>query len=357
MKSVRGSSALLLTSLALLIAGRGVTANGIDSVTAFEDGRYVTIHGSGFGTKSPARPLYFWDFGNSITGTSSFSRLMYTGKIRGFVSTTVIALGSTTSLQVDLAGDTSAVGPQDGVSFDSPRMYAWIKRRYEFNIVTASGPNGFNLKSFRLWDPWIHDMFVNYQGSNGGTGHVEVEHTQNERPSIWFGKTPIPGSWVIEEFDYQSSTVGRQDGVLLYIRNGIAMWEFSARFSMRTTAYANPYNRLFFDQVSNNRVAPGTFEYIDSIYVDDSRQRVILSDEPTWRQVTSGKDAHREIQIPLSWTDSRIEIAARKGSFDSGAGKYLYVIDSNGQPVSTQGFAVPGMDVNPATLRKPVNTR
>src|ERR1700683_316468 len=117
---------------------------------------------------------------------------------------------------------------------------------------------------------------------------------------------------------------------------------------MRTSALPEQYNILFFDQVSNNQVAPGTFQYIDSIYVDDTRQRIIVSTEPNWRtQVSSGSTAEREVQIPVTWSDSQIEFIARQGSLPSFAGKYLYVIGEDGSPVSTKGFAItPGAGAN-----------
>ena len=41
---------------------------------------------------------------------------------------------------------------------------------------------------------------------------------------------------------------------------------------------------------------------------------------------------HREIQIPTSWSDSRITVTLKAGSFPSLAGHYLYVIDERGRP-------------------------
>ena len=348
---IRGHIQSAISLVCLGISGTALGA-GITAADPLSDGQQVTITGTGFGTKSNPKPLYFWDFGKSTTQTSPLSRNTYAGIIRGAVSKSLVAPGSETALQVDMGGNTNAAGPQDGVAFNSSSAYAWIKHRYEFNIVSASGANGFNLKAFRLWDPYIHDVFVNYQGSNGGTGHVEIEHTQDQKPAIWFGLTPVAKTWVIEEYDYQSSDVGSANGVLEYIRNGIAAWPSSSRFTMRDNAYPNAYSLLYFDQVSNNLIAPGTYQYIDAIYVDDSRQRVILSDESTWKVATAGRESHREIQIPVSWTDGDIQIVARQGSFSSFAGTYLYIIGADGQPVSTKGFPVAGGGTapNPPTL-------
>jgi hypothetical protein len=347
----RLSARALVTSLALSLTTGAAQAGGISSADPLSDGQQVTIQGSGFGSKSNAQPLYFWDF-NKSTSASPLSRQPSPVAIRGTLSSALVAPGSANALQVDMGSNTNAAGPQ-GVPFNSPSAYAWIKHRYEFNIVSAAAADGFNLKSFRLWDPYVHDVFVNYQGSNNGTGHVEIEHTQDMSPSVWFGLTPVAKAWVIEEYDYQSSSVGNQDGVLQYIRNGVGAWAYGTRFTMRNSAYPTAYSLLYFDQVSNNLIPSGTYQYIDSIYVDDSRQRVIVSDESTWQQTTSGPAAHREIQIPVSWSDGQITIVARQGSLDSFTGKYLYVIGPDGQAVSSRGYSV--VAGNSATPQPPTS--
>ena len=213
-----------------------------------------------------------------------------------------------------MGGTEHPAGPQNGVPFTSSSVYTWIKHVYNFNVVKASGPNGFNLKVFRLWYPWTHDIYVCYHGN--GSSLIAPENTQNG--GLWFHWMPKQGDWVVDEYDYQTGSVDAADGILNDYRNGIAAWPTSSRFLMRTSARPQPYQILFFDQVSNNEVATGTYQYIDSIYVDDSRQRVILSTEAKWStQVNFGTESDREIQIPVSWTDSQIQIMARQGSLDS----------------------------------------
>ena len=339
----RFSAARWLPALAGLLSVGAITqyaqAGGITAADVFANGQSVTIQGSGFGSKAVARPLQFFDYGNSSTRSSALSRSAYTAQTRGALSSTVVAPGSRTSLQVDLGGNEKAAGPLDGVGFHSSNVYVWIKHRYEFDVNSASGPNGFNLKVFRLWYPYTHDTYVAYQGHGGSL--VGVENTQDS--SVWFHMRPKEHAWVIDEYDYQSSGVNSADGILQYARNGILAWSPTTRFTMRTSSLPQPYQVLYFDQVSNNQIAKGTYVYIDSIYVDDTRQRVIVSDEPTWTtQVDTGKESHREVQIPTSWSDGQIQITARQGSLDTFANKYLYVIDADGNPVSNKGFPVTG---------------
>jgi hypothetical protein len=341
MKRIRAAKCLatLAGLLSLPAMMQFAQAGGITAAGVFSNGVPVTIQGSGFGSKAVARPLQFFDYGNSSTRSSTLARSAYTAQTRGTLSGLVVAPGSHTSLQVDMGHNEKAAGPLDGVGFKSSSVYVWIKHRYEFNVISASGPNGFNLKVFRLWYPYTHDTYVAYQGSGGSL--VGVENTQDS--SVWFHMRPKEGAWVVDEYDYESSGIDSTDGMLQYARNGILAWSPTTRFRMRTSSLPQPYQVLYFDQVSNNQIAKGTYIYIDSIYVDDTRQRVIVSDEPTWStQVDTGQEWHREVQIPTAWSDGQIQITVRQGSLDTFAGKYLYVIGPDGNPVSNKGFPVTG---------------
>jgi hypothetical protein len=334
---------VVTTCSALILAfkvGPGLAA-GISAAGVLANGQSVTLQGSGFGVKPNPKPLYFWDFGNSRTQSSPLGRMTYTGRIRGNLSSAVVAPGAQTALQVEEGGIALAAGPMDGVPFNSPSLYVWIKHRYDFDIDAASGPNGFNLKVFRLWYEWTHDIYVNYHGRGGSLAFAE--HTQDT--GVWFPWKPRKGAWVIEEYSYQIGGIASSDGVLQYFRNGLAAWSPDARFLMRTDALSQPYSSLYFDQVANNQIAPGTYQYIDSIYVDDTLQRVIVSDERTWNtSVQSGHESHREIQIPVKWNDSEIQLVVRQGSLDTFAHKYLYVLGADGNPISTSGYPVTGVD-------------
>src|SRR5690554_456149 len=70
------------------------------------------------------------------------------------------------------------------------------------------------------------------------------------------------------------------------------------------------------------------------VYLDTTRARVEIGDAPTWAQTR-----HREIQIPFAWSDDVIEVHLQEGSFEGLSGRYLYVIDAEGN-VNEQGFAL-----------------
>ena len=347
-RKLRGAllGALWLVAAPLASASSG----GIETSDVVSDGQEVTIRGSGFGEKPDAKPLYFWDFGHGSTASSPLSRLKYKDAIRGTLSRAVVATGSKSALQVETGGNDKPAGPENGVHFASDSLYVWIKHRYEFDVRKSSGPNGFNLKAFRLWYPFTNNLYIAYQGTGGSIIHP----VGTQESGTWFQMRPKADAWVIDEYDYKTSGIGAKDGVLQFAHDGVRAWGPDTRFVMRSEAMPQRYELLFFDQVSNNEIAKGTYQYIDSIYVDDSRQRVVLSDEPSWRDtVNNGPESHREVQIPVRWSDREIRIVVRQGSFDSLAHTYLYVIDADGQPVSTHGYAVTARDA--PTAPKGVN--
>lgn len=86
----------------------------------------------------------------------------------------------------------------------------------------------------------------------------------------------------------------------------------------------------------------------DDIYLDFTQARVELGNAPTWSGCT-----HREVQVPLEWSDSRIAVAVNRGSFSEGSQAYLYVVDSQGN-VNSSGYPVTiGGDVDEGSPPKP----
>ena len=334
--SIGALSCLLFTS---------VFAQGVSRVEgSLTPGQTLTIIGTGFGSKPQAAPLYYWDFSSS-TSTSPLSRRAYTGKIRGALSNTVTASGSANALRSDVGGITEAVGPTDGIPFSSDRLYVWLKRYYGFNIATDRGPSGLNLKFFRIWHVWTHDILMSYEGSQGvASGRTYAEGTAES--ATWWTMPHESNKWLIEEWEYRNGDIGQTNGILNYSRNGRLAYPKTQRFLMRTSAHPELYNTLFLDQVSNNTLSSGKYIYLDTLYVDDTWHRVVISDEPTWQSVVynQGTERTREIQIPTSWSDTRITVVVRKGGLSSLSNSYLYVIGGDGNPVNTNGFPLSGMN-------------
>jgi len=342
----RGRSLLLVAvgvffGLSLPSAGIAAGISRIDGTIS--NGNTLTISGTGFGTKPNARPLYFWDFGSS-TALWPLSRGAYTGSLRGALSTDVVAPGSRTALKADVAGIAEAWGPTDGVPFNSNTLYVWAKKYYGFHLINDAAANGLNLKFFRLWNPWTHDIYTGYQAARGiDSGNTMPEVTQEL--SLWWQVPHESSKWITDEWEYRSGSVGVADGVLNYTRGGRSAYPRSSRFTMKTSAHTEGYSLLFFDQISNNQLSPGKYLYFDSIYVDDTWQRVVISDEATWQSVVwkdGGVERKREVQLPLTWSDTSIQIQFRQGSLTDLSKAFVYIIGADGNPVNLTGFPLNG---------------
>jgi len=260
---------------------------------------------------------------------------------------------STRSLAADVSGLTTSFGPIDGVPFSSNTLYSWHKVYYGFNIVSDGASNGLNLKFFRMWNPWTHDIYTGYQGAQGvNSGRTMPEQTQEL--ALYWDMPHMDRRWVVEEHEYRAGSLNNRDGVFNYSRNAMAAYPRSSRFITRTSALPEPYSLLFFDQISNNLLSLGKMLYFDTIYIDDTWQRVVISTEPTWQTSEYGNGAReylREIQIPLQWSDTSIQIQVRKGSITNLSGAFLYVIGPDGNAVNPTGY--PLSSVGGKTPRDP----
>ena len=74
---------------------------------------------------------------------------------------------------------------------------------------------------------------------------------------------------------------------------------------------------------------PGSYIWVDDIYIDDTWARVVIGNKPVYADCTQ-----IEIQIPTTWDNDKGEIAItiNQGSFDTLDGRYIYVIDANNVP-------------------------
>lgn len=65
--------------------------------------------------------------------------------------------------------------------------------------------------------------------------------------------------------------------------------------------------------------------YYDDIYMDNSFARVEIGDAATYDACT-----HREVQIPIDWSDTSLTLAVNTGSFSLGESVYLFVVHEDG---------------------------
>ena len=74
--------------------------------------------------------------------------------------------------------------------------------------------------------------------------------------------------------------------------------------------------------------------HLDDIYIDNSLQRVIVGNSPSFENLT-----HYEVQRPISWSNTRAQFELQKGALENVDSSYLYVFDSKGVP-NKNGFPI-----------------
>ncbi len=86
----------------------------------------------------------------------------------------------------------------------------------------------------------------------------------------------------------------------------------------------------------------GNYRYWTGIYADSTFSRVMLGNTPTWSTCTK-----REPQPPITWSSTSIEVEINLGSFTDDDPVFVFVFDSTnaenpvGEPVTTGGCSVP----------------
>jgi len=84
---------------------------------------------------------------------------------------------------------------------------------------------------------------------------------------------------------------------------------------------------------ATNSPNENSFNY-DEVYYDFTRARIEIGDAPTWDECSV-----RELQIPISWTDTTITLAVNQGVFANGASGFLYVVGTDGS-VNSRGYPI-----------------
>ncbi|TGN41518.1 hypothetical protein [Marinobacter confluentis] len=192
----------------------------------------------------------------------------------------------------------------------------------------------FNFKTIRFWGDAGNNIFLGTQGAETNQYRLTAERTGGGTrwpDDLEFPYAQEKQEWVHEEVIYKSSTVGESDGLWLFEVNGKAV--HNDPITTVTEAHNSRYNRIAQSQVSNG-AQPESWVYYDSIYIDDSWHRVVLCEESEWSECSK-----KEIQIPQTWSDSRIDIIVNLGIFHDSDNIYFYVVDSDGN-ANSRGYGV-----------------
>ena len=335
----------------------------------FTNSQTVTITGSNFGTKSPAKPLVWADFEDGTVNPTNLGRITSWDRNNMSITTSGQDVNSTYSLRGmpcdpiaapscsgvstnGLYGNASVAIYNGTNSVNATSVYVFMKRKYDdanWWINQTSQTYPANYKYFRLWTnplgvtPVYPDsVFVFGAGDSVPTFNFITEFSIPNCSGVTTQRNTVnPGPPATQIWNREEYQVYRNYGACtanLWI-NGTLLQNFSGLYTSGGSncdysPYTDTWAAISLENYWTNTPPPqSAFVYYDDIYIDDSWAKVMIGNQSTFTAST-----HSEIQIPSAWTSTSITITVHQGSLNTG-NAYLYVIDSNGN-VNANGFLV-----------------
>lgn len=328
----------------------------INSVSGtFNHGNNITITGSGFGIKSPAKPVVWAPFdGGSATADPNLSSGTIVTKYQ--IDTTNQYNNRSKYNVSNMAKTNGAKTAADLRTYiNSGRFFVFARRKFPETLFQ----NVSNFKTFWAWpnlpgctsnstplgnmifDYMNSKMNVTYQGGAGASGGGQI---------LPVGQVIDSGSWVTWEIQEKKGTVDKYDGSLKWWENSILKVSSSPK-NVTTKYPTDTYCTILFQDFWTETVAGKSYlnnakDYLDDVYMDDTWARVMIGNASTFDACTQ-----REPLIPTTWSTSSITAYFNQGAFSNGSKVYLFVIDSNGNTSLgkeiTIGGTTSGGDPNP----------
>lgn len=178
---------------------------------------------------------------------------------------------------------------------------------------------GINIKIARLWPT---TGFVQPDAYWGGTTNTFIEGVGVSASYYDQGQSLAINTWHTDEHIFRQSSLDTADGYMQFYRDGVLGYNPGTLRETRTTALPASQKSLFFDEYSPAQDdVLDSFDYHHAIYVDDTHQRGIVSNEAT----ISTTSSTREICVPIAWSDTSVSFVLRQGALPSLSGMYLWL--------------------------------
>jgi hypothetical protein len=308
-------------------------------VGSFDANSIVTINGTGFGLKSPARPVLWDDFEGGAIGAH-----IVTPVIGAYSRISSRLVYTNTGVH---SGSRSAYEPITDDYWSNGLCSSWIpneaKKSYVSMVVKMNSASGSldvpDNKILRLntADP---DATHGYPGASLGEagegafiyfmsniGAVNQRYSDYPISAAEFGdpnnKFFSLGLWTImSERDVANGYIGREF-------NGTIREQFNVETLDGTFTHGGTRNAYYSGLVQRN----GSGElgvWLDEVYADTTLSRVFVRDLSHAGEsgVGGGQVA---MQIPQSWSNSSIEIRVNPGRYPTGTELSLVVYNAAGQ--------------------------
>ncbi|MDG5499008.1 hypothetical protein [Marinobacter sp. BGYM27] len=259
-------------------------------------------------------PRYYWAFyrksssGEFVPGEEVVLSNGGTGQFIG-VGTLAIGKGLHHFEFDGVASSSTLKGLQvKGVQSGATAIFPETSTPNTDNFYVSPGSN----KYLRVWeDP------------NGVQG-TRISWTQAQIHKDWISAPVTPNEWHLMEFylDTQKQTVQAwTDRELLGVIDVSNSPAYKGRWSPTVALLG-----------FNGALQEFQMTEIDDIYMDDRFSRIVIGDKPSYKDL----DGY-ELQLPVAWSNQKIDFKLNLGSIPVGEKRFLYVISEDGS-VNDIGF-------------------
>lgn len=323
-------------------------------------GSQLTISGTGFGTKNPAKPYLWAPFDGSANPSPLGIVQSWNLDSMAFSPNEGFA-GSGGLKATNSSGIWTAHVIAQGFAWNdwNQKMYLFRRIKQNFDVVNNNevSPPEINWKILRIWGAnfTYPDFYMQV-----GNGNMTTEGVADS--TAWMdhlGKMDIlrgtKDVWRLDEIEYRSNSApALSDGEFRYWVGGELVTYLPHRtyvdryFKLRdASSEGSAPMTMFFavHGVKANTTFPSHYRYwADDVYLDTTWARVMIGNAPTL-----AASSHREIQIPTAWSSNSITVSVNIRSFPSGVTPYLFVINSVGEVSNGISLQQGGATLSPPT--------
>ena len=366
------ASKLTLISAIVTVGTLSAIAHATPAITSVSgsvtQGGTLTISGSGFGVKSPAKP-YLWAPMNGNISPSSLGVVQSwataitafnyqagcgpasgTGCAAGTVSNGVLA----NEWAMPIYSPSVSGSGNDWNSYGQ-ETYVYRKSKRNFSYTNNGSTN---VKLIRMWGTSASQFLVYpdfyWSVFNGRIGIEYVpQNSTNDytmpTATVSVAEGPV-NQWYSEEYEIKSNSgPTTADGDFRIAINGGAdlvsfpntQWEANT-ITLKTASGAAgdgtmkvlyPVHFLYENGGNWLPAASGSQYWTADVYADTTWARVMVGNSPVFNQATD-----REIQIPVQWSSGSIQVQVNINAFPAGQKMYLFVVDSSEN--ASPGYAI-----------------
>lgn len=295
----------------------------------------LTITGSAFGQKSPAKP-YLWAPFDGSGNPSSLGIVTSWSQVQSMTYAPGEGMSGSGAFKASNGSGTwTARVDASGFAWNDygHKMYLYRRVKRNFNVTDS-----MNWKIIRVWP-----SSSSYPNWHIGTHNARL-YVEGIGAGSWILNNNLARGtanvWRIDEFITQAnSNAGASDGIFQYLVNGATVESLPRSGTDNWKVRENSangsasMNQIYpIHGVMANFNMPSDYRYwVDDVYLDTTWARVVVGNASTLSAST-----HREIQIPTAWSATSITVVANLQSFPANQTPYLFVVDAAGN--ASQGI-------------------